>query len=46
MKPDTQTVTQLFELDVRYVVPLYQRSLGRGPSWERSPLVLRRTDKR
>ena len=25
MKPDTRTVTQLFELDVRYVVPLYQR---------------------
>lgn len=25
MKPETRTVTQLFELDVRYVVPLYQR---------------------
>lgn len=25
MKPDTRTVTQLFELAVRYVVPLYQR---------------------
>ena len=25
MKPDTRTVTQLFERDVRYVVPLYQR---------------------
>jgi hypothetical protein len=25
VKPDTRTVTQLFELDVRYVVPLYQR---------------------
>lgn len=25
MKPDTRTVTQLFELDVRYVVPFYQR---------------------
>ena len=25
MKPDTRTVNQLFELDVRYVVPLYQR---------------------
>ena len=23
--PDTRTVTQLFELDVRYIVPLYQR---------------------
>lgn len=25
MKPETRTVTQLFGLDVRYVVPLYQR---------------------
>ena len=25
MKPETRTITQLFELDVRYVVPLYQR---------------------
>ena len=25
MKPDTRTVTELFERDVRYVVPLYQR---------------------
>jgi len=25
MKPDTHTVTQLFERDVRYIVPLYQR---------------------
>src|SRR5260370_12871888 len=25
MKPDTRTITQLFELDVRYEVPLYQR---------------------
>lgn len=25
MKPETRTVNQLFELDVRYVVPLYQR---------------------
>jgi uncharacterized protein with ParB-like and HNH nuclease domain len=25
MKPETRTVTQLFELDVRYVVPLFQR---------------------
>jgi hypothetical protein len=25
VKPDTRTVTQLFELAVRYVVPLYQR---------------------
>jgi hypothetical protein len=25
VKPETRTVTQLFELDVRYVVPLYQR---------------------
>ena len=25
MKPATRTVTELFELDVRYVVPLYQR---------------------
>lgn len=25
VKPDTRTVKQLFELDVRYVVPLYQR---------------------
>ncbi|MGH3115835.1 MAG: hypothetical protein ACRDQ2_01715 [Gaiellales bacterium] len=25
MKPDARTVTQLFELAVRYVVPLYQR---------------------
>jgi hypothetical protein len=25
LKPDTRTVTQLFELAVRYVVPLYQR---------------------
>lgn len=25
MKPDTRTVTQLFELAVRYIVPLYQR---------------------
>lgn len=25
MKPETRTVTQLFELDVRYLVPLYQR---------------------
>ncbi len=25
MRPETRTVTQLFELDVRYVVPLYQR---------------------
>jgi hypothetical protein len=25
MKPDTRKVTELFELDVRYVVPLYQR---------------------
>jgi hypothetical protein len=26
MKPDTHTVQQLFERDVRYIVPLYQRS--------------------
>jgi hypothetical protein len=25
MKPDTHTVQQLFERDVRYSVPLYQR---------------------
>ena len=25
MKPETRTVTQLFELDARYVVPLFQR---------------------
>lgn len=25
MKPDTHTVQQLFEIDIRYVVPLYQR---------------------
>jgi uncharacterized protein with ParB-like and HNH nuclease domain len=25
MKPETRTVTELFERDVRYVVPLYQR---------------------
>jgi uncharacterized protein with ParB-like and HNH nuclease domain len=25
MKPDTHTVQQLFERDVRYIVPLYQR---------------------
>lgn len=25
MKPETRTITQLFELDVRYVVPLFQR---------------------
>src|SRR5215218_2430748 len=25
MKPDTHTVQQLFERDVRYTVPLYQR---------------------
>jgi hypothetical protein len=25
VKPETRTVTQLFELDVRYLVPLYQR---------------------
>ena len=25
MKPETRTVTQLFGLDVRYVVPLFQR---------------------
>ena len=25
MKPETRTMNQLFELDVRYVVPLYQR---------------------
>lgn len=36
MKPDTRTVTQLFELDVRYVVPLYQRSYvwNEAEQWE------------
>src|SRR5258708_6780149 len=40
MKPDTRTVSQLFELDVRYVVPLYQRSYvwkeeeQWGPLWD------------
>lgn len=40
MKPDTRTVTQLFELDVRYVVPLYQRpyvwseEAQWGPLWD------------
>lgn len=36
MKPDTHTVQQLFEHDVRYVVPLYQRSYvwDEGHQWE------------
>jgi hypothetical protein len=36
MKPDTRTVTQLFELDVRYVVPLYQRPYvwNEAEQWE------------
>jgi hypothetical protein len=36
MKPETRTVTQLFELDVRYIVPLFQRPYvwDREPQWE------------
>jgi hypothetical protein len=36
MKPDTHTVQQLFERDVRYVVPLYQRPYvwNEGHQWE------------
>jgi Protein of unknown function DUF262/Protein of unknown function (DUF1524) len=36
MKPETRTVTQLFELNVRYVVPLYQRPYvwDRKDQWE------------
>jgi len=31
MKPETRTVTQLFGLDVRYVVTLYRRPCGLAP---------------
>jgi hypothetical protein len=36
MKPKTSTITELFELDTRYVVPLYQRPYvwGREKQWE------------
>lgn len=36
MKPETRTVTELFERDVRYVVPLYQRPYvwNEGEQWE------------
>src|SRR5438552_1656990 len=36
VKPETRTITQLFELDVRYVVPLYQRPYvwDRDDQWE------------
>lgn len=36
MKPDTHTVQQLFERDVRYVVPLYQRPYvwNKDEQWE------------
>jgi uncharacterized protein with ParB-like and HNH nuclease domain len=35
MKPDTHTVQQLFERDVRYIVPLYQRPYvwNEGEQW-------------
>ncbi len=38
MKPETRTVTQLFELDVRYVVPLYQRPYVWNESKQWEPL--------
>jgi len=36
MKPETRTVAELFERDVRYVVPLYQRPYvwNEGDQWE------------
>ncbi|MEX2211237.1 MAG: DUF262 domain-containing protein [Gaiellaceae bacterium] len=36
MKPETRTVTELFERDVRYVVPLYQRPYvwNESDQWE------------
>ena len=36
MKTEPRTVNQLFELDVRYVVPLYQRPYvwDRDKQWE------------
>lgn len=36
MKPETRTVTELFERDVRYVVPLYQRPYvwNEADQWE------------
>ena len=36
MKPKTSTITELFELDTRYVVPLYQRPYvwGREKQWQ------------
>ena len=39
VKPETRTVTELFERDVRYVVPLYQRPYvwrkrSVGAAWE------------
>ncbi len=47
MKPETRTVNQLFELDVRYVVPLYQRPYvwheddQWAPLWEDILVLLR-----
>lgn len=38
MKPETRTVTQLFGLDVRYVVPLYQRPYVWEQEKQRDPL--------
>jgi hypothetical protein len=38
MKPDTHTVQQLFERDVRYVVPLYQRTYVWDESHQWEPL--------
>jgi hypothetical protein len=38
MKPDTHTVQQLFERDVRYVVPLYQRPYVWDESHQWEPL--------
>jgi hypothetical protein len=36
VKPDTRNVTELFELAVRYVVPLYQRPYvwDKNDQWE------------
>lgn len=47
MKPETRTVNELFERDVRYVVPLYQRPYvwreedQWGPLWEDMLVLLR-----
>lgn len=38
MKPDTHTVQQLFERDVRYIVPLYQRPYVWDEEHQWSPL--------